>query len=109
MRMEQAHRGERKLLRAFDIGRLFGYSTATIKRWAKGGQLPAVFIGRHIRFDPEQVENFIRAGGRRSDPMSTSSRAKSEGRNPALAEAGERPSSARGKHQSKCGPAGGGR
>jgi excisionase family DNA binding protein len=58
----------RKLVRAYDVGRLLGYSTATIKRWAREGKLPgAVFIGRHIRFDPNVVEAFVRAGGKRPE------------------------------------------
>jgi excisionase family DNA binding protein len=60
----------RKLVRAFDVARVFGYSTSTIKKWAKDGKLPgAVFIGKHIRFDPEQVEEFIRSGGKRDQKL----------------------------------------
>ena len=65
---------ERKLIRAYDVGQRLGYTTATIKHWAKLGRLPgAVFIGRHVRFDPEQVEAFIRAGGQRPQLATTGS------------------------------------
>jgi excisionase family DNA binding protein len=58
----------RKLVRAYDVARIFGYSTSTIKKWARDGKLPgAVFIDRHVRFDLDQVEQFIRNGGKRSN------------------------------------------
>jgi predicted DNA-binding transcriptional regulator AlpA len=55
-----------ELLRAWDVAVRLGYTTATIKRWAREGKLPgAVFIngGRHIRFDPVAIESFIACGG----------------------------------------------
>ena len=64
----QESRTARRLVRAFDVARLFGYSTSTIKKWARDGKLPgAVFIDRHIRFDLDQVEEFIRNGGKRPE------------------------------------------
>jgi predicted DNA-binding transcriptional regulator AlpA len=59
---------QRNLIRAYDVGLLLGYSTWTIKNWARNGRLPgAVFIGRHIRFDPAVIEQFIASGGQRPD------------------------------------------
>jgi hypothetical protein len=63
---------ERKLIRAYDVGRRLGYTTATVKSWARSGKLPgAVFIGnpgrQHIRFDPRAIEEFIAAGGQRPE------------------------------------------
>lgn len=98
--MEQALAG-RKLLRAYDVGKLFGYSTQTIKKWAKRGQLPAVFLGRHIRFDPAEIENFIRNGGQRPSPATTESTVREE-RSRAVASDSKRPEVFCGTCQSKC-------
>jgi excisionase family DNA binding protein len=52
------------LWRPFDVAIRLGYSTDTIKSWARQGKLPgAVFIGRHIRFDPQVIADFIARGG----------------------------------------------
>ena len=61
-----------RLLMAHEIGRRLGYSTATVKAWARDGKLPgAVFIGNpgrlHVRFDPRVIEEFITSGGRRPE------------------------------------------
>lgn len=64
---------QRRLIRAYDVGRMLGYSTWTIKKWAKDGRLPgAVFLGnpgrQHIRFDPLAIEDFIQSWrGRRPE------------------------------------------
>ena len=61
-----------RLLMAHEIGRRLGYSTATVKAWARDGKLPgAVFIGNpgrlHVRFDPAAIDAFIASGGRRPE------------------------------------------
>lgn len=37
---------------------------AQIYAWVRQGLLPAVRIGRLIRFDPDQLDEFIRRGGK---------------------------------------------
>ena|ERR1017187_9202607 len=64
---------ETRLVMAHEVGRRLGYSTATVKAWARQGKLPgAVFIGSsgrlHVRFDPRAIEEFIAAGGQRPEP-----------------------------------------
>lgn len=100
--MEQVLPG-RKLIRAYDVGRILGYSTSTIKRWAKRGQLPAVFLGRHIRFDPDEIENFIRNGGQRPGPATIESTVRKE-RSRAIASDSKRPEVFCGTCQSKSKP-----
>jgi hypothetical protein len=52
------------LIRAYVVGKRLGYSVETIRKWALRRLIPgAVFVGRHIRFDSNVVETFIRAGG----------------------------------------------
>ena len=53
-----------ELMRAFENALIFDRSTATVVSWARRGLLPgAVFIGNHVWFDRERIEDFIKAGG----------------------------------------------
>ncbi len=62
------------LVRAYDVGRMLGYSTHTVKKWARQGLLPgAVFLRRHIRFIPERIDEFIKSGGHLEAPPSAKS------------------------------------
>jgi excisionase family DNA binding protein len=56
---------QRQLVRAFEVGVKLGYSTKTVKRWAKEGKLPGAVLltGGHVRFDPDAIDTFIANGG----------------------------------------------
>ena len=51
------------LIGPFPVALRLGFSTQTIINWARRGLLPAVFLGKHVKFDPEVIDEFIRAGG----------------------------------------------
>ena len=52
-----------KLIGPFPVAIRLGFSPQTIVNWAKRGLLPAIFVGRHVRFDPQEIDEFIKAGG----------------------------------------------
>lgn len=52
-----------KLIGPFPVAIRLGFSTQTIVNWARRGLLPAVIVGRHVRFDPEEIDDFIKSGG----------------------------------------------
>ena len=52
-----------ELIGPFPVAIRLGFTTQTIINWAKRGLLPAVFVGRHVRFDPQEIDDFIRSGG----------------------------------------------
>jgi excisionase family DNA binding protein len=52
-----------KLIGPFPVAIRLGFSTQTIVNWAKRGLLPAVFVGKHVRFDPQEIDEFIKSGG----------------------------------------------
>jgi excisionase family DNA binding protein len=52
-----------KLIGPFPVAIRLGFSTQTIVNWAKRGLLPAVIVGKHVRFDPQEIDEFIRSGG----------------------------------------------
>lgn len=58
---------ETALVRAFDVGLRLNVSTQTVINLAKKGKLPgAVIVGNHVRFDPDAIEEFIKAGARKA-------------------------------------------
>lgn len=52
-----------KLIGPFPVAIRLGFSPQTIVNWAKRGLLPAIFVGRHVRFDPQEIDEFIKSGG----------------------------------------------
>jgi excisionase family DNA binding protein len=52
-----------KLIGPFPVAIRLGFSPQTIVNWARRGLLPAVFVGKHVRFDPREIDEFIRSGG----------------------------------------------
>jgi excisionase family DNA binding protein len=48
------------LLRAAEVGKRLGFSKQQVYALAASGDLPSVKFGRAVRFDPEDVEEFIR-------------------------------------------------
>ena len=55
---------ERRLVDAGAIGRRLGLGRRAILYFARQGTIPVVRVGRHVRFDTEQIEAWIQAGGR---------------------------------------------
>jgi len=49
---------DKKLLTVKDLSELLGVSRATIYRWRKLG-LPSIQVGRGVRFNAEEVEEWI--------------------------------------------------
>lgn len=55
------------------VARRLGISRWRVYELARTNQLPVVRLGRSQRFDPQQVENFVRNGGtHRPDQPGTS-------------------------------------
>ena len=48
-----------RLLTTQEVAEFLRVSRATIRRWCKAGQLPAVRIGRHWRIDMDQLERVL--------------------------------------------------
>jgi excisionase family DNA binding protein len=42
-----------------EVAKLLCVSEATIQRWVRGGEVPALRIGDTIRFDPQILADFI--------------------------------------------------
>lgn len=59
--MDQEYISVRALSRRLDVG------DQTIYRWVKEKVLPSVKIGRSIRFNVADVENFLANGGSNND------------------------------------------
>jgi excisionase family DNA binding protein len=59
------HQGIRisKLVNAKDLEGILGIHHKTILRFARLGVLPTVRFGRLVRFNLEQIEDWVRAGG----------------------------------------------
>ena len=55
------------LLRAEKVAELLGVSTFRIYEMARLGLLPAVRMGRQLRFDPDALRAWIAAGGSSGD------------------------------------------
>ncbi|MBC7075996.1 MAG: helix-turn-helix domain-containing protein [Syntrophomonadaceae bacterium] len=55
---------EKKLWRAPHVARLLDIPEARVYALAREGRFPGVVrIGRHVRFDPAAIEEFIKSGG----------------------------------------------
>jgi excisionase family DNA binding protein len=55
---------ERSLWDARMTARRLGLTTRAVRRFAHLGTIPVVRVGRYVRFDPEQIEKWIQAGGK---------------------------------------------
>ena len=53
------------LLRPRDVGRKLGLSVPHVYTLAAAGDLPSIKFGKAVRFDPKDVEEFIREHRRR--------------------------------------------
>jgi excisionase family DNA binding protein len=55
-----------KLLKAPEVAEITGLSPQLVRTMVKRGELPgAIYIGHHLRFDPEKLKAFFEAGGSR--------------------------------------------
>jgi len=55
---------DKKLLRVQHVARLLDIPEAGVYTLARERRLPGIVrIGRHVRFDPTRIEEFIRNGG----------------------------------------------
>ncbi len=46
-----------------EVARFLGKSKDWCYRWAQAGRLPSVRIGANVRFDPHQIEAWVKSGG----------------------------------------------
>ena len=52
-----------ELIKAFDVAVIFDRPTQTVIAWAKKGWLPgAVWVGPHLWFNKNMIEDFVEAG-----------------------------------------------
>lgn len=58
--MKTAGGVRKRLLRADDVARMIGASKQAVYMLARDNTLPSVRWGRSVRFDPKDVERFIR-------------------------------------------------
>ncbi len=54
----------RVLLRVGAVARMIGTTESRAYELVRLGVLPGVRLGRQLRFDPDQIEEFIAAGGK---------------------------------------------
>lgn len=59
---------KRKLLTLQQAAEILNFSYAGAARLARMGILPIVRIGRQVRVDPDQLDNFIGQGGAATAP-----------------------------------------
>jgi excisionase family DNA binding protein len=52
-----------ELLNPKEASELLKVKLPTIYKWADDGTLPAIRIGKTVRFDKELIEEFLRKGG----------------------------------------------
>jgi excisionase family DNA binding protein len=52
-----------RLMEPATVAERLGVSDRTIRRLVDQGLLPAVKVGKQLRFEPERVEDWIRQGG----------------------------------------------
>ena len=65
-----------RLQTAREVGRRYGVSDVTVRRWAQSGKLSAVRLSpRCVRFDPAVVEAFIVAQQANGTPVRVEGRA----------------------------------
>ncbi len=66
--MKKADNMQGRLLRAGDVAKRIGASKQTVYLLARENALPSVRWGRSVRFDPADVERFIREHRRGKAP-----------------------------------------
>ena len=49
-----------EFLNTKQLARLLGVQTVTIRRWVEKGELPAYKIGKELRVDKVDFENFVK-------------------------------------------------
>lgn len=54
--------GNLKLLTAEEVAQLLRVNRSSIYRWVEQGQLPAIKVGRIVRFNPETVKAVLEHG-----------------------------------------------
>jgi excisionase family DNA binding protein len=54
---------ERRLLQADEVAAMLGVSVQRVYALAREGLLPSVKLGRQVRFDSKQLEEWIKSGG----------------------------------------------
>ncbi len=60
-----------KLMTVNDVAELLGVGKWSVYESARRGENPAtVWIGRHLRFNPERLEEWLAAGGTRRESAS---------------------------------------
>lgn len=57
---------DKALLKVPDVARRLGISVPHVYGLARRGEIPCVRIGTSVRFDPEDVEEYIRAHRRKT-------------------------------------------
>ena len=55
---------DREILRPEDVARMLGVPRSSVYSYARSGTLPAIKIGRHVRFVREDVERRLGELGR---------------------------------------------
>jgi excisionase family DNA binding protein len=53
-----------KLLSVYEVSDLLGLDIDSVYRYVRQDILPAVYIGRRVKFSEEQINNFIENGGK---------------------------------------------
>ena len=59
----QANATSNRLLTPDEVAERWGVPKSQVYRLAREGRVPAVWIGRYVRFAPREVEAFEQAGG----------------------------------------------
>ena len=57
------------LLSVSDVSRMLGVHEDTVRRFIRSGKLPVVWVGRHIRIRPEDVDRLIEDPRMRACPV----------------------------------------
>ena len=57
------------ILTITEVAALTGFSEQTLYKWARMGFLPSKQFNRSIRFDPVDVDAFIKDANRKTPPM----------------------------------------
>ena len=52
-----------------DLALFLGISVSAINKWVMDDRIPYTKCGSKVRFIPGDIENWLRAGGHRNDPM----------------------------------------
>lgn len=62
------HQVPRKLMSAAEVAQVLGVKLHRVYELARIGTIPAVRLGRQVRFDPRAIEDWIRSGGQALPP-----------------------------------------